>query len=128
MLLEVLEVLLEIEIYLLDPFCKHFLSSLNLDFSDLGPLIIELRFQEFTRLDVELDDFFWAEVKFHIKLLEFELEIFLFLLLLNTYHPLHSSNQTSSRMIFFLKRIRQIPISNLKNLALDILNNRLQLE
>lgn len=97
MLLEVLEVLLEIEIYLLDPFCKPFLSSLDLDFSDLDPLIIELLFQEFTRLDIELNDFFWTEFKFHINLFEFEdfdIEDLLLLLLLKTYDPLHSCNPT----------------------------------
>ena len=95
--LEVLEVLLEIEIYLLDPFCKPFLSSLDLDFSDLGPLIIELLFQEFTRLDIELNDFFWTEFKFHINLFEFEdfdIEDLLLLLLLKTYDPLHTCNPT----------------------------------
>jgi hypothetical protein len=69
--LEVLKELLEIEIYLLNLFCKPFLSSLDLDFSDLGPLMIELRFQKFTWLNVEHYDFLGIKFKFHINLLEF---------------------------------------------------------
>jgi hypothetical protein len=108
--LEVLEVHLEIVIYLLDPIRKPFFSFLDLDISYLVPLIFEPIFQKFTWLNVELDDFFGTEIKFHIALLKFENFLngvfFIFLLpliLLNTYNPLHSCNPTSALLIFFYK-------------------------
>jgi hypothetical protein len=61
--LEVLEILLEIEIYFLDPSLILLLSPLDLNVGYLGPLIIELLFQEFTRLRVEIDDLFRRELK-----------------------------------------------------------------
>ena len=84
--LKVLEVLLEIHIYLLDSFSKPLLSFDNLNFSYLSPLIIELQFQELTRLHIEHDNIFGTELKFHIDFLEFGHFLFeillLFLLLL----------------------------------------------
>ena len=84
---KVLEVRLEIEIYLLDPIGISFFSYLDLNISDLSPLIIELIFQEFTRLHIEHYDFLWTKFKFQIDFLEFGyflLEVFfLFLLLLH---------------------------------------------
>jgi hypothetical protein len=61
--LEVLEILLEIEINLLDAILILLLCPLDLYVSYLGPLIIELLFQEFTRLHVEHDDFIRRELK-----------------------------------------------------------------
>jgi len=67
---ELLEVNLEIWIYLLYPISKLWLSSLDLNFSCLGPLVIEFHLQEFTRLHVEHYYFFRAIFKFRIDLLE----------------------------------------------------------
>ena len=50
------EILLEIEIYLLDRFSILLLSLPYLCVSYLVPLLIELLFQEFTRLNIEHDD------------------------------------------------------------------------
>ena len=61
--LEILEILLEIEINLLDAILILLLSPLDLYVSYLGPLFIELLFQEFTRLHVEHDDFIRRELK-----------------------------------------------------------------
>jgi hypothetical protein len=135
--LEVLEVHLEIEIYLLDLLGILFFGSFDLNICYLGPLFIELRFQEFTRLHVELNNFLRTEFKFHIDLLEFGnflietfLFIFLFLLLvLKTYPPHHRINHTASNsMIFKFKNIGQSTIGNLEHLVLDILYYCLQFE
>jgi hypothetical protein len=61
MSLKVLKVLLEIEIYLINFLCKPQLSILYLNIINLSPLIIELLFQEFTRLNIKHDDFFRTE-------------------------------------------------------------------
>jgi hypothetical protein len=79
--LKVLEVLLEIHIYLLDSFSEPLLSFDDLNFSYLSPLIIELLFQELTRLHIEHDNFFGTELKFHIDFLEFGHFLFKILLL-----------------------------------------------
>jgi hypothetical protein len=106
-------------------------------------LLIELLFQEFTRLHVELDDLIRRELKFcinHLKprYLIFELLLLLFLLLLifYAYYSFKSSDKpailpvslaaTTSTLIN--KRIGQLPICNLQHLILNILNDRLQLE
>ena len=80
--LEVLEILLEIEIYFLDSSLILFLSPLYLYVSYLSPLIIELLFQEFTWLHVEIDDIFRRELKFCIEILKLRDPIFEILLLL----------------------------------------------
>jgi hypothetical protein len=56
--LEVLEILLEFEIYFLDPILILIFSPLDFNFSYFGPLIIEFLFQEFIRLHVELYNLF----------------------------------------------------------------------
>jgi hypothetical protein len=53
--LKVLEILLEIEIYFLDPLFILLLSLPYLNVSYLAPLLIEFLFKKFTRLHVEHD-------------------------------------------------------------------------
>lgn len=91
--LQVLEILLEIQIYFLDPLLILLLSPLDLNISNLGPLFIELLFQEFTRLHIELNDVIRSELKSWIDLKPrhpfFEILLLLFLLWLilnNAYH------------------------------------------
>jgi len=89
--LEVLEILLEIEIDFLDPSLILLLCPLDLYASYLGPLIIELIFQEFTRLHIEHDDFIRRKLKSCIDPLKprhliFEILLLLFLLWL-ILHP-----------------------------------------
>ena len=91
--LQVLEILLEIQIYFLDPLLILLLSPLDLNISNLGPLFIELLFQEFTWLHIELNDVIRSELKSWIDILKprhpiFEVLLLLFLLLL-ILHPKH---------------------------------------
>ena len=110
-------------IYFLESISVPCLGFLNLNISDGDPLIIEFHFKEFIWLHVKHDYFFRIEFKFLAILF-----LFILLVLFLTMHLLYSGIIVNTRVIFMFKRVGQPLINNLKQLVLDILNNRIQFE